>query len=318
MSIRVGRALILFTLLLCQGPAFEHTAAARSPRRVQRTQRAQDKFAIFITSSTVGSGESQVEPVAFVDARGAFEEPLSAGAEENAISAFFKRYYRQGAKYRLIFGGAESGSVTIREAVRAECAPLAARVEVSTTAKLGGNVMALATDAPRAFRAQSSRRPPTERERAAVFRLAKSILTQKRLSAALVERQTTTLNLTATDLDGDGREELVGSYLVKSGPKMRDSLFLVAAPRGDGFGAAIQKYEHINSAGMMDPSLIGNVGEDGLLTELFVEQFDADGDGVGELFTVSRSFEGTTYRAYRRQGGVWRAAYEYYSYRCAF
>ena len=53
-------------------------------------------------------------------------------------------------------------------------------------------------------------------------------------------------------------------------------------------------------------------------TELYVEQLDVDGDGAGELFTVSQSFEGTTYRAYRRQPGGWRAAYENYSYRCAY
>ena len=68
----------------------------------------------------------------------------------------------------------------------------------------------------------------------------------------------------------------------------------------------------------MDPSLIDDIGEGALGTELYVEQLDADGDGVGEVFTLSGSFEGTTYRAYRRQGGTWRSVYENYSYRCAY
>ena len=307
---RIGGALIFFTLLLSLAPAFDDPAAARA------TRQAQGKFAVFVTSSS--NGEIQVEPVAFVDGRGAFEEPVSAGAEESVASAFFEHYYKPGAKYRLIYGGAESGSVTIREALKGECAPFTARAALSTTVKFGRGFMALATDAPQTLRARSSRRAPTVRERAAVLRLAKSILTRERVSAAAINRRTTTLNLTATDLDGDGREELVGSYLVRSGPKVRDELFLVAAPRGDGYDALIQKYARINAREMMDPSLIGEVGKDGFLTEQFVEQFDADGDGVGELFTASSSFEGTTYRAYRRERGAWRSVYEHYGYRCAY
>jgi hypothetical protein len=178
--------------------------------------------------------------------------------------------------------------------------------------------MALATDGAHAPRAQSSRRAPTAEERAAAFGVAKRFLMGKRLSASAIERGTKTLNLTATDLDGDGREELIGSYVVKVGPKVRDTLFLVAAPQGRGFRAALTKYARVNAREMMDPALIDNLGEGGLGTELYVEQLDADGDGVGEVFTLSRSFEGTSYRAYRRLRGVWRGVYESYSYRCAY
>jgi hypothetical protein len=186
------------------------------------------------------------------------------------------------------------------------------------SALLGGNVMALATDGAHAPRAQTSRRAPTVEERAAAFGLVKSFLKGKRVSASAVVRGTKTLNLTATDLDGDGREELVGSYVVKVGPKSRDTLFLIAAPQGRGFRAALTKYTRVNAKEMMDPSLIDSLGEGGLGTELYVEQLDADGDGVGEVFTLSSSFEGTTYRAYRRQNGTWRGVYESYSYRCAY
>ena len=201
--------------------------------------------------------------------------------------------------------------------MRAECAPNAALVDIgTTTAKICGNVMALATDHARTQRTRASRRAPTAAERAAAFAAAKRFLAGRRVSAS--ERNTKTINLTATDLDGDGREELVGSYVVKTGPRVRDTLFLVAAPQARGYRAALSKYARINAGEMMDPSLIDNVGEGGLGTELYVEQLDVDGDGVGELFTVSQSFEGTTYRAYRRQLGAWRAAYENYSYRCAY
>jgi hypothetical protein len=290
--------------------------AQASPQR--RTTTPQRESVVFIVTKEAAQ-DAQVEPIAVVNRRGGFAEPAAGAAGDGSLSAFLAPYYKAGAKYRLIFGGAEAGDVTIRAATPAECSPNTASVDIGpTAASLGGNVMALATDGAHAPRAQSSRRAPTADERAAAFNVAKLFLMRKRVSAAVIARGTKTLNLTATDLDGDGREELVGSYVVKTGPRVRDTLFLVAAPQGQSFRAVLTKYARVNASEMMDPSLIDKLGEGGLGTELYVEQLDADGDGVGELFTMSRSFEGTTYRAYRRERGAWRAVYENYSYRCAY
>jgi hypothetical protein len=273
---------------------------------------------VFVVTKDAAQG-TQVEPVAVIDKGGAFAEPGSGAAGDGALSTFLARYYRPGAKYRLISGGAEAGTLTIRAATPAECSPNAASADIDAAAlNLGGNVMALATDGAHAPRAQASRRAPTAAERAAAFGVAKQFLLGKRVSPAAVARGTKTLNLTATDLDGDGREELIGTYVVKVGPKVMDTLFLVAAPQGSGYSAALTKYARVKASEMMDPSQINNLGEGGLGTELYVEQLDADGDGVGEVFTASTSFEGTTYRAYRRERGAWRAVYEHYSYRCAY
>lgn len=305
-------ALVAALLLLAHTPP----RASASPRQRRTTTR--QKSVVFVVTKDA-TGDAQVEPVAVIDGRGALAEPASEASSDGALSEFLARYYKAGAEYHLIFGGAEAGTLKIRAATPAECSPNAASADInSTAAKLGGNVMALATDGAHAPRAQVSRRAPTAEERAAAFGVAKRFLITKRLSASAIERGTKTLNLTATDLDGDGREELIGSYVVKVGPKVRDTLFLVAAPQGNGFRAALTKYARVNAKEMMDPALIDNIGEGGLGTELYVEQLDADGDGVGEVFTLSRTFEGTTYRAYQRRRGVWRAAYENYSYRCAY
>lgn len=305
-------ALVAALLLLAQ-PA----PRASAPPQQRRTAARQGSVVFVVTKD--GTQDAQVEPVAVINSRGALAEPASDAAGEGALSAFLARHYRAGAQYRLVFGGAEAGTLSIRAATPAECSPNAASADIdSTAAKLGGNVMALATDGAHAPRSQISRRAPTDAERAAALGVATRFLAGKRVSASAIERGTKTLNLTATDLDGDGREELVGSYVVKVGPRVRDTLFLVAAPQGRGFRAALTKYARVNAKEMMDPTQIDNVGEGGLGTELYVEQLDADGDGVGELFTLSRSFEGTTYRAYRLRRGVWRAAYESYSYRCAY
>lgn len=310
---QAGAAALVAALLLLAPTAPRADAAAQQPRTAAR----QDSAIFLVTKD--GTQDAQVEPVAVIDARGALAEPAAEASGDGALSEFLARHYRAGAKYRLIYGGAEAGTVTIRAATPAECSPNAASADIDSTAtKLGGNVMLLATDGAHAPRTQSSRRAPTAEERAAAFGVAKRFLAGKRVSAFAVERGTKTLNLTATDLDGDGREELIGSYVVKVGPKVRDTLFLIAAPQGRSYRAALTKYARVNAKEMMDPTLIDNIGEDGLGAELYVEQLDADGDGVGEVFTLSRSFEGTTYRAYQRRGGVWRATYENYSYRCAY
>ena len=314
MSLRTaGAAAFVAALLL-----LAQTSPRASASSTQGLKTTRKDSVVFLVTKDATEG-AQVEPVAVIDGRGALAEPATEAGGDGARSAFLARHYRAGAKYRLIYGGAEAGTLTIRAATPAECSPNAASADIDSTAvKLGGNVMVLATDGAHATRAQSSRRAPTAAERAAALDVAKRFLAGKRVSPAAVERGTKTLNLTATDLDGDGREELIASFVVKVGPKVRDTLLLVAAPQGRGFRSVFTKYARINAREMMDPSLIDNIGEDGLGAELYVEQLDADGDGVGEMFTLSRSFEGTTYRAYQRRRGVWRAAYENYSYRCAY
>lgn len=284
----------------------------------QQGATTQQSSIVFLVSKG-NEHDAQVEPAAVIDGRGTIAEPSLSVPDDGGLAAFLAPYYKPGTKYRLIFGGADAGALTIRAVTHAECSPNTASVDLeSTTVKLGGNVMALATDSARALRTQSSRRAPTTAERAAAFGVARRFLAAKRVSASAIARSTKTINLTATDLDGDGREELIGSYVVKSGPRLRDTLFLVAAPQGRGYVPALTKYERINAREMMDASQIDNIGEGGFGMEIYVEQLDADGDGVGEIFTLSGSFEGTTYRAYRRQNGSWKSVYENYSYRCAY
>lgn len=316
MNLRMAAAAALVAALLLLAQTSPHASAPSQPQRTTR----QDSAVFLVTRDEAPDSRGvNVEPVAVIDGRGALAEPESNPSGGGAMPSFLASHYQPGAQYRLIYGGAEAGTLTIRAANPAECSPNSATADISsTTAKLGGNVMALATDGKHAPRAQVSRRAPNVAERAAAFAVAKRFLATKRVSASVIERGTKTLNLTATDLDGDGREELVGSYVVKTGPRVRDTLFLVAAPQGRGYAPLVTKYARVSAREMMDPTLIGNIGENGLGIELYVEQLDADGDGVGEVFTYSTSFEGTTFRAYRRQRGIWRMAYENYSYRCAY
>jgi hypothetical protein len=39
---------------------------------------------------------------------------------------------------------------------------------------------------------------------------------------------------------------------------------------------------------------------------------------MAEVITMTTSFEGATYKIYRKQKGQWATVYEFYGYRCAY
>jgi hypothetical protein len=133
-----------------------------------------------------------------------------------------------------------------------------------------------------------------------------------------VLRRLKTINLTATDLDADGSEELIGSFFVDSSRSTRQSLFLLAEPQAQGFRVGLSQFSRIRAQEMMDPAVFEQVGEDGFLAEVLIDQLDLDGGGAAEVLTFSRSFEGSAFKIYRKQRGRWREAYTFYSYRCGY
>jgi hypothetical protein len=81
-----------------------------------------------------------VEPVAYVD-NGKLVQPVSGGEEEAKLILFNKNYYKAKAAYRLIFGGSNAGTVTIKSSdPKSECsANMAAVATVTTRSKLKGD-----------------------------------------------------------------------------------------------------------------------------------------------------------------------------------
>ena len=83
---------------------------------------------------------------------------------------FADAYFRPGQKYRLTFGGGDAGTRN-REQVRQRLQQHSCTVTVETSAKIHGQVMGLATNSETLGRKPSSRRAPTDGERAAVMTL---------------------------------------------------------------------------------------------------------------------------------------------------
>jgi hypothetical protein len=209
---------------------------------------------------------------------------------------FAEDYFATGRTYRLMFGGGEAGSVTLKKWSEG-CNTVHAEVSVSSSTRLGGNVRALATNSSSLGKRASARRASTETERSAVITLMKSVYTQRRTPVSLIPSIKVT-NLTATDLDGDGTYEMIGSFTLAAKNKFERDLFLIARPQG-----RVMRAEFVKFQAYQPPP-------EGFLSSIdFVDQLDLDGDGVGEVFAIQGGFDGYAYVIFKRVGGRWREVY---------
>jgi hypothetical protein len=235
-----------------------------------------------------------IEP-AFIYSRGAFVKPPIEG---DGAAPFAREYFRAGRKYRLLSGGGDAGTVTVRRNLEQGCVSLVAEATAETQTRLSGRVQALATDSETVGRTPASRRAPTEAERARAVELARAAYAKNGAPPPLVAAMQV-VNLTATDLDRDGKFELVGSFLVEKKDESAPdayTLFLIIEPQGDSHKTAWEWFHH------------GFEGE--YADRHFVDQLDLDGDGVGEVVAEGTYYESNDYVVYKRQQGRWRPVYQ--------
>ena len=257
------------------------------------------------------------EPIAFLD-KGKLTEAVDGADEPEVLAAFGKNYYKPKSTYRLIFGGANAGTVTVVSAdPTAECSRHLAQVTtVSSKAKLGGMVMALATDAPVKNAGSGVRRRPSAAERTEIEKLVRAEFSRQKISASAL-KTLKSQNLTALDVDKDQTADFVGSYWVDKSKTERALLFFIAEKNEKGkYGFGFIEYRTIKQADVMSGD-ITNV-DDGVLHELLLDVFDYDQDGVSEIFTYLPSFEGAGFNVYRRESGSWKRVFEGSNYHCGY
>lgn len=261
----------------------------------------------------------EFEPIAFYG-RGVFKGSVTGESSAAELTRFANSYYKTGQRYRLIWGGAEAGTLIAKQSQKtSDCGKAAATADVQTSVQLGGNRMALATDSSTLGLPKPSRRAPTDAERAGVREHVERIFREKGVpAAALASLQT--INLTATDLNADGAAELIGTYMIKRGTDaiFIDQLFLIAEPSGNAFKVAIANYGQLKGEDFSDPESLESVGQSAFQTEILIDQLDVDSNGTGEVFTISYSFEGTNYAIYKKGAKGWTRAQEFSNYRCAY
>ena len=266
-----------------------------------------------IIFAVVNDGQT-LEPLAYINGK-RLENPVGGDSDQGIIAAFSKVYYKNAASYRLVFGGAGAGTVTVKKSNAAgECSKNTAEVGVnSPKVILKGFVMGLATNAVIKNKAAGVRRRPSPAERSEIEALVKKEYTKHKLTATTLKSQ----NLTAIDVNNDGKAELVGSYWIEVDKMTRDLLFFIADKGANGkYSFGHVSYSRVEQKDVMSQN-IKDV-DDGIYHEVLLDSYDFDGDGVNEIFTTQPSFEGAGFTAYQRKGNKWVNIFENANYHCAY
>ena len=265
-----------------------------------------------IIFAVLSDGKS-LEPIAYVD-KTKLEPPANGSDEQSIVAAFNKIYYKPGTVYKLIFGGATAGTVTVKSSdSKAECSKnVGTATTASTKTQLKGLVMGLATNAT-VKTVAGYRRKPTAAEKEEIETLVKAEFVKQKLTPKVLRYQ----NLTALDVDGDGKADLVGSYWIEIDKTTRGLLFFIASKGSNGkYAFGYKEYRSIDQSNVMSGDI--KSVDDGVLHELLLDAFDYDGDGTAEIFTYVQSFEGAGFNVYHRDGTKWTRAFEGANYHCGY
>lgn len=302
-SIKIGSFLLMILLSVSTIQAQKGRVVKPAPTKAKPVI-----FAVLFDGKTI-------EPIGFIE-KGKLVEPPGGDSESKILKSFAGIYYKPKTKYDLIFGSGTDGKVEIIKSSIGECSGNSAEVTVRPVkAKLKGFVMALATNAPVKAKSSTVRRLPTATERAEIEKLVRAEFVKQSVPSAVL-KELRYHNLTAVDVDNDGKVELIGSFWVAPKADERDLLFFIAEKGGNG------KYLFTHSdysANKPEDLMSGDVKDlDTMGGELLLDVLDYDNDGVSEIFTTTQAFEGRNFAVYRRETGKWTKTFESYNYRCGY
>lgn len=280
------------TIVIATVSAFVFFSSPRTEAAAQVRPKPAQPTIVFTVSEE--SGNYNMDAVVAINGK-LFRAPFSESTEAEQ-DAFAKTYFSAGQKYRLMFGGGEAGTVTLQGWSRG-CNSVHAEASATTTAGLGGQVKGLATNSESLGKRSPARRAPTAAEREDVMALVKRIYTQRGVKPALY-RSLEVTNLTATDIDGDGAYEIVGSFTLATKANFQRDLFLIAKRERAGM-----RGDFVNFHAYQPPA-------EGFLSSIdFIDQLDLDGDGIGEVFAVRGGFDAYSFVIYKKRAGRWRQVY---------
>lgn len=270
-----------------------------------------------IVFAVIDDGQ-RLEPIGEID-KGELVTSAVGDSEPKALTTFINTYYKPKTTYNLIFGGATNGTVTVKSSnPESDCGKNIATVTtVSSKAKLKGLVMGLATNEKPAKTASGVRRLPTPVERAEIEMLVRAEFTKQGVSANAV-KNLKYHNLTALDVDNDGKAEMVGSFWAETSSNERNLLFFIADKNKSGkYSFGYSEYDKITPDKIMSGAELKDL-DGGILNELLLDAFEYNGDTTAEIFTMTQAFEGSNFHVYSRQKGKWTRVFEGYNYHCAF
>jgi hypothetical protein len=216
--------------------------------------------------------------------------------------------------------GAQAGSLSVESSSGAECARTSADAKMSSPLRLNTTTMALATDSKvlGSAAAKSNRRSPSPQERTQLLALAAAAYRKQGVASSVLTKLQT-ISVTATDLDHDGRPELIGSFVAskRTRPQGKYVAFVIAEWKGGRYAESFSLVDKITAKDIMAGATLSAVN-DGIRVEKLIDHLNLDGEGWDEVITIKAGFEGDAYRIYKRQNSKWSSVYEFYNYRCAF
>jgi hypothetical protein len=258
-----------------------------------------------------------IEPIGVID-KGELTALQTTDEKGKVLIDIHKTYYKPKTRYNLVFGSANKGTVTVAKSdPKAECASNLATVNtVSSTARINGFVMGLATNKTVAKTSSGVRRLPTAAERREIEDLVRDEFIRQGVAGNTVEKLKYH-NLTAIDVDADGTAEMVGSFWTGDTAVERNLLFFIAEKQKNGkYAFGHSEFRKI----IPDEVMSGEVKDldDGVYHELLLDSLEYDGDNSAEIFTLVRGFEGTNFNVYSKRKGKWTKVFEGSNYHCAY
>src|SRR5829696_5437411 len=113
--------------------AFATTCAVAAAAAVGQTAKPKPKpgpKALPVVFAVLHDGKV-VEPIGYID-KGKLAPAVDGASEPAKLVAFSRQYYKPVAAYRLIFGGADAGTVTIKSSdPKAECIANTAQITLA-------------------------------------------------------------------------------------------------------------------------------------------------------------------------------------------
>ena len=275
--------LLLFSLLAV-------AALTKSEAQTQKTPpKASVEGTVVFAVNKHDDGGATLDPIVIVN-KGQYIDPLPDN--EAFIEQVRAKYMRAGQTHRVIFGGAEAGTIAVGD--RHEFGLTHAGM-LQSSIKLGGEVMALATSSETLGGKQNTRRAPTQDERNAMMALMTEAYRFRKLPILSIAKVQIN-NITAIDVDADGKAELMGSFEIHGRNYTTWALFLMAELKNGQYKSGLTWY-HKGAEG---------TGE----VRRLIDILDLDGDGVAEVFTMNGYYESSDFTIYKRVKGAWRSVYQ--------
>lgn len=282
-------ALLSFLLVVPVSFAIVTPTIIRSQAATQQASQKQTVAGTMIFAVNKYPDGITIDPIVILN-QGQYIDPLPDDeAFQKQVAA---KYLRAGEKFRVIFGGAEAGTVTVGESHEFG---LTHGATLQSSIKLGDEVKALATTSATLGAKQNSRRVPTPEERAAMLNLMTEAYKKRQAPAAVIAKVHVN-NITAIDLDADGTAELIGSFETREQNYVSRALFLIAEMRNGQYQSSLTWFNKGAEATNQVRRLI--------------DVLDVDGDGVAEVFARTSYYESTGFTIYKKVKGVWRSVYQ--------